>query len=143
MPCSGIVGQVFLQQEEIVGLPHRRIGGEDRIDVCQRLHDVDSGAAAALVGLEDGRPSNSIGVRTKRTHVVERNRPRRVDAQRPQQCRLCALAQLEREDVGAVQHPRAQSLERPHVGQRQRDGARVAADVGARARLIEVQLRGR
>ena len=75
----------------------------------------------------------------KRTRVVERDRARAIDTKRAQQGRLCALAQLQREHVGAVEHARAEKLERPHVGERQRHRARVAANVGARAGLVEIE----
>ena len=54
----GIVRQILLQQEQIVGQPDRRIGGEDRLDVRERLHDLDARAAAALIGLEQRRPAD-------------------------------------------------------------------------------------
>ena len=54
----GIVGQIFLQQEQVVGLPDRRVGGEDRLHVRERFDDVDARAAAALIRLENSRPSN-------------------------------------------------------------------------------------
>src|SRR5262245_21536521 len=57
--------------------------------------------------------------------------------------RLRALAQFEREDVRAVQDARANECERAHVGERERHRARVAADVRARARLVEVERRTR
>ena len=63
--------------------------------------------------------------------------------ERVQQRRLRALAQLEREHVGAVQDARPAPFERSHVGERQRNGARVAAHVRARACLVEVQRRRR
>ena len=63
--------------------------------------------------------------------------------ERAEQRRLRALAQFEGEDVGAVEHARPEPFERAHVSQRERHRARVAAQVGARTGLIEVQPRPR
>ena len=53
---------------------------------------------------------------------------------------LRALAQLQRENVGAVQDTGARQFECPHVGERQRNRPRVASHVRARARLVEIEL---
>jgi hypothetical protein len=55
---------------------------------------------------------------------------------------LRALGELEREDVGAVEHAGALALEGAHERERERDRPGVPADVGARARLVEVEARG-
>ena len=62
----GVVRQVLLQQEQIVGEPHRRIGGEEGLDLRQRLDDLDARAAAALIGLEQRRPAQIRGVGLQR-----------------------------------------------------------------------------
>src|SRR4029079_19125149 len=59
--------------------------------------------------------------------------------ERVKQRRLCALAQLEREHVGPIQHSCPLSLERTHERERQWDRAGVAADIRARAGLIEIE----
>jgi hypothetical protein len=68
---------------------------------------------------------------------------RRIDSERAEQRRLCALAQLESKDVGAVEHPNTEQLERAHVGKRQRHRPRVAPNIRARTGLIEVERRKR
>ena len=85
-----------------------------------------------------GHPMSPANWR-ERSGVVEGDRARVVDAERPQQRRLGALAQLEREDVGAVEHAGAEQLQRSHVGERQRHGPRVPAKIRAGARLVEVE----
>ena len=75
----------------------------------ERLDHLDARAASALVGLEQRRPLNVADVGTQRADVVERQRPRTIDAERAQQRRLRALAQLEREHVRAVQDPGARA----------------------------------
>ena len=105
----------------------------------QRLDDLDARAAAALVGLQQRRPATSSAyARRARTslNVIERGH---IDPERAQQRGLSALAQLEREHVGAVQNPCAQKLQRSHVGERQRNRPRVTPEVRAGARLIEVE----
>ena len=135
----GIVRQILLEQEQIVRLPDRGIGREDRLELRERVDDVDAGAAAPLVGFEDRRPTNLVGVCAQCVDVVERDRPRRIDVERAKQRGLSTLAQLEREHVGPVQHSRALPLEGSHIRERQRDRASVAADVGARTGLVEIQ----
>ena len=137
----GVVRQVLLQQEQVVRQPDAGIAQEDRVDLRERFHHLDARAAAALIGLQQGRPRDLVGIRTQRAHVVEGDRARAIDAEGAQQRRLCALAQLEREHVGAVEHPCAQPFEGSHVGERQRHRSRVAAQIRARAGLIEVERR--
>ena len=109
----------------------------------QRFDDLDAGAAAALIGLEQRRPLDVAGEGVQRADVVERDRARAVDAERSQQRRLRALAELEREHIGAVQDAGALQLERAHQGKRERHRARAAAHICARARLVEVEPRAR
>src|SRR6185295_14728804 len=87
-------------------------------------------------------PGDLALVRAERADVVERDRAWCVDAECLEQGRLRALAQLQREHVGAVQHTGAAVFERPHEREGEGHGPRVAADVGARACLIEIQTRG-
>ena len=65
-----------------------------------------------------------------------------VDAERVEQAGLRAPGELEREDVGAVEHAGALAREGAHERERERDRPGVATDVGARARLVEVEARG-
>src|SRR5687767_5718721 len=109
----------------------------------QRLYDLYACAASPLVGLKYSRPVNRVGIGAQRSDVVEGDRLRSVDAERAQQRRLSALAQLEREHVGAVQYARAEALERSHVREGQGHCTSVPADVRARARLVEVHIRCR
>jgi hypothetical protein len=48
----GVVRQVFLEQEQIVREPHRRIAAEDLFYLRQRLDHVDARTATALIGLQ-------------------------------------------------------------------------------------------
>ena len=135
----GIVRKILLQHEEIVGQPDAGIAREDRFDVGQRIDDLNTRAAAALVRLQERRPADLSRVGGERPRVVERDRAWAIDAQGTQERGLRALAQLERENIGAVEDAGAEQLERAHVRQRQRHGARVAAQISARARLVEVE----
>ena len=62
MPCVGIVRQILLQQEQVVRQPDARVAREDRLDLLQRLDHLDARAAAALVGLQQRRPRDLVGV---------------------------------------------------------------------------------
>ena len=62
MPLLGIVRQILLQQEQVVGQPHRRIAREDRFDLRQRLDHLNARAAAALVRLQQRGPADLAGV---------------------------------------------------------------------------------
>jgi len=86
---------------------------------------------------------NRLSIAAQRSDVVEGDRLRRVDAERAQQRRLRAFAQLEGEHVGAVQHTHAETLERSHVREGQRHRTGIPADVGTRACLVEIHIRCR
>ena len=58
----GIVMEVFLQQEQVVGQPDGGIGGEDRFDVREGLDDLYPCTATALVGFEQRRPCDLVFV---------------------------------------------------------------------------------
>jgi len=45
----GIVREILLKHEQIVGQPHARIARKDRFDVRQRLDNVNARAAAPLL----------------------------------------------------------------------------------------------
>ena len=139
MPCSGSCGRYSCSRNRLSG--SHTAGSPLKISsTCvQRLDHLDARAASALVGLQQGRPAHLAGVRAQRADVVERDRARAVDSERAQQRRLGALAQLEREHVGAVQNPGAQEFQRSHVGERQRHRPRVTAQIRAWTRLIEVE----
>ena len=134
-----VVSQVLLEQEEVVGQPDGRIAPEDVVHLRERFDDLDPRAASALVRLEHRGPSDVAGELVERCGIVEGDRARRIDAERPQQRRLDALAQLQREHVGAVEHAGAEELQRSHVRERQRDSPRVAAKIGAGAGLVEIE----
>ena len=54
---------------------------------------------------------------------------------------LRGLAQFQGKRLRTVQHLSSAEFERSHQGKGQRDGARVAAHIGARAGLVEVKWR--
>src|SRR4029077_1772597 len=87
----GIVGQVLLQEKQIVRQPVPRVAREDRLDLVDRLDHLDARAAAALVGLEQRRPLNLAAVGAQGARVVEGERARSVDAERAKQGGLGAL----------------------------------------------------
>ena len=99
-----IVRQILLQQEQVVGQPH--VGSRAKMaSTC--ASDSTTWMRAPLPpwsGLSSAGQRDVAGVaraaRSTSLNVIERGR---VDAERAQQRRLRALAQLEREDVGAVQ----------------------------------------
>ena len=97
-------------------------------------------AASALLGLEQRRPAPRLLLRellAEGIDVVEDDRARVAEAEASEQRRLRRLRQLERERPVAVEHDAAGRLERLQVRERERDRADVAADVGARAGLVE------
>src|SRR5262245_52741776 len=76
----------------------------------------------------------------QRAGIVERDGVRRVDTQRPQQRCLDTFAQLEREDVRAIQHASALPLQRSYVGKRQWHCPGMTANVCAGTGLVEIEL---
>ena len=134
-----VVSQVLLEQKEIVGQPDGRIAPEDFVHLRERFDHLDPRAASALLRFEHRGPSDVAGELVERSGIVEGDRARRIDAERPQQRGLDALAQLQREHVGAVEDACAEELQRSHVHERQRDSARVAAKIRAGAGLVEVK----
>ena len=84
MPWSG-GSQVLLEQEQVVGQPDGRIAPEDLVDVPERFVDLDARAAAALVRFEDRGQRDAAGALVERGGIVEDDRARRVDAERPHQ----------------------------------------------------------
>src|SRR5262245_42245756 len=117
----GIVGQILLEQKEIVRQPQGGIGGEQRFNRVERVDHLNACAASALIGLENGRPTDLCCVSAECIDIVECDRLGAVDVEGLQERSLCALTELERKDVGAVQDSSAAELERPHVGERQWD----------------------
>ena len=129
---------VFLEQEQVVRQPDRRIAREELFDLRQRSTTWIRAPLPPWSGLSSAGHVISPA-RAQRADVVERDRPRTVDAERVEQRGLSALAQLEGEHLRAVQHARAHRLERSHQGQSERHRPRVAAQIRARAGLVEVQ----
>jgi hypothetical protein len=128
--ARGRIGvQVFLQEQKIVGQPMFRPLLQQRFQVRAALDEHDARAASALLRLEQHRKGDLPRTRADRLDVVERPRARRRNAELAQQRGLRRLADLERKRVGAVQHADAAHLERAHVRERVRHGARIAAHV--------------
>jgi hypothetical protein len=133
-----IVRAELLQEVEVVREPQGGIASEDGFDLLDALDDRDACAAAALVGLDERGEGEALEA-TQRLRIVEHDRARAVDAERAQERVLRALGELEREDVGAVDHLGAARAQVPEQREVERHGARIAAHVGARARLVEVE----
>ncbi len=60
-----VVWEQLLQQEQVVRHPHLRIVLEDRGDVLQRPHQLNTRAAAALVRLQERGPAQHVHVRAQ------------------------------------------------------------------------------
>jgi hypothetical protein len=138
-----VVAQVLLQEEQVVWQPDRGIAREDCLDFGQRLHDVNSSTAAALIRFEQGRPCERLRKRSQRAKIVEGDGSRAINAERSQQRGLRALAQFDGERVGPIEDPGAKRLERAHRGERQRNRPRISPPARAGTGLIEAQGRGR
>ena len=96
--------------------------------------------ARASAAPETGSRARAPGIASTSLNVQIRGRRH---AELAQQRRLRRLAEFQREGVRAVQHAHAAELQRTHVRQRVRHGARVAPHVARRARLVEIERRER
>src|SRR5262249_33149772 len=139
-PTRRIMLEVFLEKKKTIGFPNPLCLLDVRARFVVRRELLDPCAAAALLGLEQRRPSPVlllIQPRAKRIEIVEHDRSRRPKAKPTNHRRLCSLRQLERECTMTVEDHASGSFERLEQRKRKRDCARIASNVCTWARLIE------
>ena len=134
-----VVREILLEHEEVVRQPDAGIARKDCFHVGDRVDHLDARAAASLIRLQQCGPADIGGVGVQGLRVVERDRTWTIDTESAEERSLRALAQFERKDIGTVEDTSAEQFERAHVGERQRDGARVPTEISAGARLVEVE----
>ena len=127
MPWSGSCGRYSCSRNRLSGSQMRGIAREDRLDLREGFHDLDACAAAALIGFEQRRPaepSASAPSAPTSLKVIERGESM-PSVRRSVACALLLNSSAKTSAPLSTRAP--EELERPHVGERQRDGPGVAA----------------
>ena len=106
-----IVGHVLLQEQQILRQPVPGMLRQKRLEVLEGFDQHDARAAAALLGLEQGRKRDLPRPGAQRVEVVERPHPGSRHAEPAEQRGLRRLGKLQCEGVGAVQHAHAADLQ--------------------------------
>lgn len=113
--AGGIGGEVFLKEEEMIGLPDAGLGTEEGEEFGGGLEQEHACAAAALFGFEEGGPTGIPEVEGS-FGVVEGEGSRVVDAELKHESGLGALAEFKGEGAGAVEDLGAADFEAADEG---------------------------